>query len=119
MKVLVYYNTHLNKFSIKERYGRGLVIDHVDFVHLKDVGFKVWKAGRERVLRTGAKNVHAFVVGTLIPDDSPECERAFRPFTYNPYVAAYFYYKDTGEPVAGTAVARLEVVEGRPVCLAG
>jgi hypothetical protein len=34
-------------------------------VTLSDVTFAVSQAGRERVLREGRKNVHAFVVGTL------------------------------------------------------
>lgn len=43
----------------------GLVLGHATHVGLADATFRVSEAGRQRVLRTGRKAVHAVVVGTL------------------------------------------------------
>jgi len=43
----------------------GLVIAHADHVLLQTANFKVGQKGRDRVLKTKQKNVHAYVVGDL------------------------------------------------------
>jgi hypothetical protein len=45
---------------------KGRVIDIVDGALLQNVTFKVSEKGRQRVIREKAKNVHAFVEGSLI-----------------------------------------------------
>ena len=45
---------------------KGRVIDIVDGAVLRDVQFLVSEAGRQRVIRDQAKNVHAFVQGRLV-----------------------------------------------------
>ncbi len=68
MKVFVYRNLHTSKWSIKALEGehKGLVIGHAVDILLSNVTPKVSKSGRERVLRTRKKYVHAGLVGTLV-----------------------------------------------------
>lgn len=64
MKNRIYFNIHKKLFSIQEKTKKGWrVISHKDSLLLKDVEFKVYSRGRERVLREKRKNVHAFVIG--------------------------------------------------------
>jgi hypothetical protein len=105
MRVRVYYNLHKHTFSIQHKVdGRWLVRDYADEVTLKDVTFKVSEAGRKRVIEEGRKNVHAFVIGTLV-DDIPETPVQA---TYNPYRFASFVEKETEAPVHAAAYARLK-----------
>jgi hypothetical protein len=43
----------------------GLVVGHTNELFLKNVYFVVRESGRQRVLKTGRKNVHAWVLGYL------------------------------------------------------
>lgn len=63
--VEVYRNLHNGKMSVRDCKTHR-VIAHVDNITLAGVGFRVSKAGRERVLREGRKNVHAFVSGKVV-----------------------------------------------------
>lgn len=63
----VYYNLHRKCLSIRER---GRVIAHAPRVLIRNAAFVVSEAGRQRVLRTGHKNVHAVVRGEIVPDDN-------------------------------------------------
>lgn len=60
--VWVYRNLRDKCYSLMQD---GRVVDRRPWVLLTGCRFRVRKAGRERVLREGHKNVHAFVVGTL------------------------------------------------------
>ena len=88
---------------------KGRVIDRVSGVVLRDASFVVSEAGRRRVLREKAKNVHAFVRGELVksyPLDSlpgtadgegvAPGRGATVPVTYNPYQAGHFTRLDNG-----------------------
>lgn len=89
-RVEVYFNLHKKCLSVRHR---GLVIGHAAAVELADVTFAVSEAGRQRVLRDGRKNVHAFIRGTLVssvPHGEPvpalTYDKAVAPtVTYNPY----------------------------------
>ena len=96
MQVRVYYNLHKHTFSIQHKTSKGWrVRDYADEVMLKDVTFKVSEAGRQRVIREGRKNVHAYVIGTLV-DELPETPRKI---TYNPYRFSSFVDAVTLQPV--------------------
>lgn len=105
MKVFVYFNLHKRLFSVKALEGanKGRVIAHVDNVSLSDVTFKVSQAGRQRVLREQRKNVHAGVVGTLVP---MLCGTGLQ-VTYNPYKYDTFVCKDTELPILAAGAAKL------------
>lgn len=80
--VEVYRNLHKNCYSVKQG---GLVRAHMDVVRLRDCTFKVNQKGRQRVLDTGCKNVHARVVGfvTTIANNNPDLVP--NRVKYNPY----------------------------------
>ena len=112
MRVEVYFNLHKKTFSVRScRTGR--VIHHTDKVHIANPEFVVRKAGRERVLREGKKNVHAFVRG-----DVTFFNLMYRPtldtLTYNPYKYASFVDKQTEEPVYKASRAWLTVSDKIP-----
>jgi hypothetical protein len=67
-KVRCYWNLHRHCWSVQDARTRK-VIGHAAKVLLRDVTFTVSAAGRERVLREGRKNVHAFACGTLAAVD--------------------------------------------------
>lgn len=64
--------------------------------NLENVTFKVSEAGRQRVLREGRKNVHAYIIGDLV-DGQPLTKG--ETVTYNPYRFSSFVLKDTEAPV--------------------
>jgi len=102
-KVMVYYNLHKHTFSITYK---SKVIMHADYVKLDDVEFRVRKGGNERVKREKQKNVHAFVIGTLMDYCEYPCDDIPNPpsdmiVTYNPYRYDSFVYKQSEEPVYG------------------
>ena len=100
-KVKVYYNLHKHTFSVQKN---NLVVLHADYIKLEDVEFRVRQGGMEKVRQEKSKNVHAFVIGTLVDfceyscDDIPE-EPTGEIVTYNPYKYDSFVYKETEEPV--------------------
>lgn len=100
-KVMVYYNLHKHTFSVQKN---GLVVMHADYVKLENVEFRVRQGGKDKVRREMSKNVHAFVIGTLVDfcqypcNDIPD-EPTGDVVTYNPYKYDTFVYKETEEPV--------------------
>ena len=100
-KVMVYYNLHKQTFSVTYD---SKVIMHADYVKLGDVEFRVRQGGREKVVREKSKNVHSFVIGTLMDYCTYPCENLpSEPnnniVTYNPYKYSSFVMKDTEEPI--------------------
>ena len=100
-KVMVYYNLHKHTFSIQKS---GIVFFHADYVKLKDVEFRVRKGGREKVNVEKRKNVHAFVIGTLVDFCQHPCDELPKGsdglvVTYNPYKHDSFVIKDGEIPV--------------------
>lgn len=123
MRVDVYWNLHKRCWSIRHK---GRVIRHATYVHLQDVRFVVSEAGRQRVLREGRKNVHAFARGELVDAAKGEefmsadrsYHRSYKDVTYNPFKSASFYRRDTGKPVTRAPQALLGIADGRPRMLA-
>lgn len=99
-KVLVYYNLHKHTFSVRYE---GKVVLHADYLKLKDVTFKVREGGRQQVINTKQKNVHAFVIGTVedyIKYPATSTLTAHGDLvTYNPYKYNSFVIKNTEEPI--------------------
>ena len=100
-KVMVYYNLHKKTFSV--RYDNKVIL-HADYVRLSDVEFRVRTGGKERVRQEKNKNVHAFVIGTLLDYCEYPCEELpSEPnnniVTYNPYKYDSYVVKDTEEPI--------------------
>ena len=100
-KVMVYYNLHKHTFSVTYD---SKVIMHADYVKLGNVEFRVRKGGKEKVRSEKSKNVHAFVIGTLLEYCEYPCDYIPNPpsdkiVTYNPYKYDSFVYKNSEEPV--------------------
>jgi hypothetical protein len=97
-RVEVYRNLNVDEastvYSLRDA-KTGKVLAHVDNVDLADVDFKVGESGRQKVLQTKTKNVHAFVIGTVrafnVAEELPEGGKAA---TYNPFKYDSFVLKD-------------------------
>jgi hypothetical protein len=114
-KVLVYWNLHKNMYSVMDAVTRR-VITHTRNIRLNNVTFKVSEAGRQRVLREGRKNVHAFVCGEVDGADFPgQFTAGIRGtvVTYNPHKAAYFTNRDDGARVSGADYMMLGIAVSR------
>lgn len=92
---------------------RGLVVGHTKEIALTDVRFVVREGGRRRVLTTGVKNVHAFVVGRVVPGCMPYVfdlpQHSALRGRYNPRQFETFVYDAGGQwlPLYGAAGAHL------------
>lgn len=93
-KQYIYRNLHRGDFSVKYR---GLVHDRISIAIAENVTFKVSEAGRQEVLRTGRKNVHAYAVCDSYNHVSMPQPLA-DVITYNPRAAGTFTCK--GQPIA-------------------
>mgnify|MGYP003430979840 CR=1 FL=1 len=118
----IYFNLKRRGFSIRDaktRLGINKGQTTTDVV-LQDVTFKVIESGRQRVLRTKEKNVHAFSVGTVV--EGVDVSEATVPVSYNPYKAGHFVRKDTGEAIYSCRllVMTTKLVDGKrqPMVLA-
>jgi hypothetical protein len=98
MIVKVYYNIRKKCWSIQHK---GKIISHARTVLLKNVSFKVSEAGRQRVLATKHKNVHAFARGELVEMDTEKPMDLVVKISYNPYLHGFFFNKETKERING------------------
>jgi len=128
--VRVYRNLNNGKMSLQCA-SSGHVLGHCDTLFLADARFWVREGGRQRVLITRRKNVHAFVIGQLqwmegfvgfrgrtivLPKyvgsaDLGVCERV----TYNPYLMSTFK-RLNGEPVHRAKGCLISVEQGVWAC---
>ena len=83
MRVEVYYNLH-KIFSVRHK---GKVIAWGNRVTIENPEYVVREKGRQKVLKEGRKNVHAFVRGTLSDIDifNQSAYQMPKEVTYNPY----------------------------------
>lgn len=128
----VYLNLHKTGYlSVRAAEGpdKGRVVGHVSAIELADCSFRVSEAGRQRVIRERAKNVHATVRGRIvqvcqdaIPSPSlTEKHSAILaagglPTTYNPYFTPTFINRETKSPVYA---AQTVVIVGKFVAATG
>lgn len=103
-RVSVHRNITKNVWSVISRSGDdyGRVVTHTHRIDLAHVEFRVSESGRQRVLQTKQKNVHAQVFGVVrtdmfIGDDRPIYHTS--EVTYNPYRFDSFVDVDNGLPV--------------------
>lgn len=105
MKVYVYFNLHKHCWSIRHK---NRVIAHTNYVELENAQFKVSKPGRERVLKTKQKNVHAFVCGNLVSLEKTRETEGGELVTYNPYKFETFVKVADETPVLDAEVVIME-----------
>ena len=86
--VHVYKNLHTGTWSIRQN---GIVKIHTNYICLKDVKYRVGKKGRERVIREGKKNVHAYVCGYICStEEINQTNKRANPVNYDPYTNETF-----------------------------
>jgi len=118
MKVAVYWNFHKKTFSIqsREKDSYGKVIRHANSVVINSPKFVVRQAGRERVLKEGVKNVHAFVVGSLEWASNELYQlKGGRKIIYNPYKYNSFVIADIKEQATKGVRASMSTYNNHPV----
>lgn len=100
--VEVYRNLHTGGFSIRCAKTK-LVLAHSENVILKNVKFVVSQAGREKVIQTKHKFVHAFLRGEYVGFNwiiKPLEKKV--PIYYNPYKTETFIKATSTEPIYET-----------------
>lgn len=97
-QVRVYYNLHKHTYSLQHYIkGRGWrVFKYLSEVYLENVEFKVYETRRQKVLREKVKNVHAYVIGSLMNFEKINNAAIV---TYNPYFTNNFVEKTSKKPV--------------------
>lgn len=118
-----YWNLHKGCVSVQAMVDgpngpRWLVVDHVDELRLVNVEFKVYEAGRQHVLDTGSKTVHAYVIG-MLAENVEVIPSATVPVIYNPYRFDSFVRAADYSPISSARLAvisnkRIEVIEDHP-----
>ena len=103
MRVDVYRNLHKDCMSVKsrEKFSYGRVVKRTRCLTMSNVDFIVRQKGRQKVIATKRKNVHAFLRGVLRwTYVKPDCSLVgMVEVTYNPYIINEFYEVSTGRPV--------------------
>ena len=95
MRVELYWNVNLNKYSVRALEGehKGKVFTYARYAEVIDAEFVVRPSGQKRVRESGQKNVHAFVRGHLNVDEWHEeyaKKMLWRRVRYNPHVDDFF-----------------------------
>lgn len=117
-RVFIYWNLHRDIYSVRR--SRGPVTAYVPAIRLTHASFTVSEAGRQRVLATGHKNVHAGVRAdwggrsTLRRPPALSSLRGWRRVTYNPHKYDSFVAASDGSPVIGAEEVWLVTVDGKP-----
>ena len=103
-RIQIYRN--LNKpgvtYSVRDKKTR-LVMGYVTHIALKDVTFHVNESGRQRVIATKRKNVHAFIEGTIDERGILESTNGMSQITYNPFLMDTFCLKNQNKTKLYTA----------------
>lgn len=116
MEVRVYFNLNKKCFSIQTRTEKGWrVTEYKEFLALHNCEFKVYEAGRQRVLKTKRKNVHAYIRGYLLNTDLKDFwneSYGLIPVFYNPYKAPWFETVDN-KIVGHSKTTILKTIDGK------
>ena len=132
-KTQVYFNLHKKMLSVRVN---GKVVAHAPAIVLDNPTFHVSEAGRQRVLKSRRKNVHAWVsgdwngwlhtgiyaaIGSVIREESgaktllsflDHIIRDSVEVTYNPYKFSTFVLAKDGSPIKN---ARYAVIHGKKI----
>lgn len=107
-RVKAYKNLNNGLISIKgkDSDGKERVLGYCERITLSDASFTVGEGSRQRVIREGQKNVHAYVVGFVTDIDG--LKLVGDSFTYNPYTDSTFIDRATGLPVLKASLAQVD-----------
>ena len=109
-KVEIYFNLHKKKWSVRQD---GKVVQHTNFIQIREPQYVVRQKGKEKVRREKRKNVHAFVRG-YVEDRLPVFPSRNTFVTYNPYKNDSFVERNTQNAICSSPYAALEVVNKKP-----
>jgi len=109
-KIEVYFNLHKKIWSVRQS---GKVVQHTNFIQIREPQYVVSQKGNERVRREKKKNVHAFVRG-YVENRLPVFPRKSTFVTYNPYKNDSFVERNTKNSVCSSPYAALEIVNKKP-----
>jgi len=98
----IYRNLLNGKMSLQQQINKSwLVIGHVTDAVIKLPQFYVSEPGRQRVIASDRKNVHAYSSGILLDPSSVSISHSeLREIYYCPYSQPYFTWKDSNEPLS-------------------
>ena len=114
MKVDIYWNSRKRLFSVRSC-ETGLVIAHVPEFVLLSAKLKVSEAGRQRVLRTQKKNVHAYLRGEWVHREVKDTHvLTHKRVSYNPFISESFTDRETGQAVLTARSVIGTTCNGRP-----
>lgn len=77
----------------------GQAIRYVPGVRLETAIFRVHESGRQRCIREGVRNVHAWVCGDLADVGPQEVPAGWRKAVYDPFKGPAFVDAETLEPL--------------------
>lgn len=103
MKAQVYMNLRTGKWSVRSK-ETGRVVNHADQLVLHNARFVVREGGRQRTIKEGQKNVHAFIEGDVTAKDDIDATLTLARMQgqpkarYNPYHYSSFV-DDNDNPV--------------------
>ncbi|MBH8599280.1 MULTISPECIES: hypothetical protein [unclassified Thermoactinomyces] len=97
-KVDVYKNLRNGLWSIRD-HSTGLILGHADQLVLENTEFKISESGKRKAIQNGRRNVHAYVVGTLISFDVKDYVLPDRLVGYHFIYTKTFIDKKTNEPI--------------------
>jgi hypothetical protein len=109
-KIEIYFNLHKKTWSVRQG---GKVVQHTNFICVRDPQYVVRKTGKEKVRREKRKNVHAFVRG-YVENRLPTFPKKNMFVTYNPYKNDSFVERNTNDSICSSPYAALEVVNKKP-----
>ena len=109
-KYYIYRNLNKGGFSVRLR---GLVVDYIeDECICMGVSFNVSEKGRQRAIKKGQRNVHAFIVCENYVKGNGRMACAFGTYpvevTYRPFEYDFFYRLDNGKDIYETVLCHLK-----------
>lgn len=108
IKVHAYRNLHIpgRAWSIKE-VGVSKIGWRVSEIALSNVEFRVQPAGRKKAIETGVRNVHAYIVGTVVSPASLPTTTKWELATYTPFDGVDGFTADSESALDRASWARL------------
>jgi len=109
--IRVYWNFHKKCYSVQHKWPQGWRLAyHSDGLRMSNARFVVSQAGRERVIRQGRKNVHAFIVGER--DDLADFPPPWLSVVYNPRRHSQFHSVLLDADVHAAKIVDLSIADG-------
>ena len=108
--VRVFKNWKLGCWNVMQD---GRLVASARQVRLAGVEFRVRESGRQRMLNSGRRNIHAYAVGRLVEHVHPDETRELPPLAgrevfYDGRRFTSFVERESGAAVAGAAIAQFD-----------